>query len=79
VFIRLVTNSSRLVRWGFITICYNNNILYTNARWTSIRFEELIATYGCCGRIKRIAKEQYKCSCGGIYIGATGADKLSAK
>ena len=30
-------------------------------------------------RLKRIAEEQYECSCGGIYIGAIGADKLSAK
>ena len=30
-------------------------------------------------RLKRIAEEQYECSCGRIYIGAIGADKLSAK
>ena len=62
-----------------VTECHDDDVSHANARWTSIRFEELIATYGCRGRIKRIAKEQNECSCGGIYIGATGADKLSAK
>ena len=32
--------------------CHKDDILYTNARWTSIRFVELIATYGCRGDSK---------------------------
>jgi hypothetical protein len=27
--------------------CHEDDVLYANARWTSIRFKELIAIYGC--------------------------------
>ena len=37
--------------------CHEDDVLYANARWTSIRFVELIATYSCRGRLKRIAGE----------------------
>jgi hypothetical protein len=60
-------------------LCHEDDVSHANARWTSIRFEELIATYGCRG-------DQ-----GGLLESSTGiqlrwnlyrgirADKLSAK
>ena len=35
---------------------YENDILYANARWASIRFEELIAIYGCRGDLRGLLK-----------------------
>ena len=36
--------------------CYENDISYTNARWTSIRFKELIAIYSCRGDLRGLLK-----------------------
>ena len=35
---------------------YKDDVLYINTRWTSIRFEELIAIYGCCGDSRGLLK-----------------------
>ena len=29
-------------------LCHKDDVLHVNTRWTSIRFEKLIATYGYC-------------------------------
>ena len=57
--------------------CYKNNISHANARWTSIRFKELIATYG----YHRDSRGLLENSIGillrpNLYRGI-GADKLS--
>jgi hypothetical protein len=33
-------------------MCHENDVSHANARWASIRFEELIATYGCRGDLR---------------------------
>ena len=58
--------------------CHENNVLHANARWASIRFEELIATYGCRGDLRGLLKSNTNAAVV-ESIGAIGADKLSAK
>ena len=36
--------------------CHENDVSHANARWASIRFEELIATYGCRGGSRGLLK-----------------------
>ena len=36
--------------------CHENDVSHANARWTSIGFKELIATYGCRGDLRGLLR-----------------------
>ena len=58
---RLKTNAEKRAAlshyiYAFANECHENDISHTNTRWTSIRFKELIAIYGCCGDSRGLLK-----------------------